>query len=59
MSLRSLLVALVVAATAAFVVSVSIERGNEPAQTISIPTAPRASARSFAWSGVAVIMYAR
>jgi hypothetical protein len=32
MDLRSLLVALVIAATAAFVVGVSIERGNEPAQ---------------------------
>jgi hypothetical protein len=32
MDLRSLLVALVIAATAAFVVGVSIERGSEPAQ---------------------------
>jgi|tagenome__1003787_1003787.scaffolds.fasta_scaffold20107675_2 hypothetical protein len=32
MGMRSLLVALVIAATAAFVVGVSIERGNEPAQ---------------------------
>ena len=43
MGLRALLVALVIAATAAFVVGVSIERGNEPAQHAAIEAAAPSS----------------
>ena len=43
MGLRSLLVALVIAATAALVIGVSIERGNEPAQHAASEVAAPAS----------------